>query len=411
MAKASAWMPQSKAYDHRDLMPAPSFIREKCQVSTTRNTGVSRRSFLKTTTAVGLGVIVAPAIISRSALASSGEVNFMGWSGYDGMKKDVFPAFEKATGIKVNFIEQPDQDTMFAQAKVAGGNGTYDVIEPTLDRLPAWVSNDLVQPWDVNKLALGNYVKGVPGGSAGDAGEVDGKRYFVPSVWGTEALTFSKKDNPSEYGKLSLADLFDEKNVGKVTVRGHSSLAAMGRVLDATGKLPMPWIDGYKNEENMRKLWDIALAECTKHKKNVAGFWNGENDAQAQFKTNGCTLGLTWDSTGYNLRNDGFGFLAPKEGAFGWSQGFFLQKNAKNSEQAHAFAKWVSSAEGAAAWANAFSANPVGNGGIDLMTPDVKTFYAAAYPGDALSKLYWWPAQAAWFLKLRAEYADKWKAA
>jgi spermidine/putrescine transport system substrate-binding protein len=379
-------------------------------VSTTRNNGVSRRSFLKTSTALGLGVF-APAIISRSALASSGEVNFMGWSGYDGMKKDVFPAFEKATGIKVNFTEQPDQDTMLAQAKVAGSNGTYDVIEPTLDRLPAWIDNGLVEPWDVNKVALGNYVKGVPGGAAGDAGEVGGKRYFVPSVWGTEALVFSKKDNPGEYGKLSLADLFDEKNVGKVTVRGHSSLAAMGRVLDAAGKLPMPWIEGYKNEENMRKLWDIALAEATKHKKNINGFWSGENDAQAQFKTNGCTLGLCWDSTGYNLRNDGFGFLAPKEGAFGWSQGFFLQKGAKNSEQAHAFAKWVSTAEGASLWANAFSANPVGNGAIDLMSADVKNFYAAAYPGDALTKLYWWPAVSAWFLKARAEYADKWKAA
>ena len=75
---------------------------------------------------------------------------------------------------------------------------------------------------------------------------------------------------------------------------------------------------------------------------------------------------MNWDSTGYNLRGDGFGFLAPKEGAFAWNQGFVLMANAKNVPQAEAFAKWVSTAEGSAAWATAFSANPVGKGGIDL---------------------------------------------
>jgi Spermidine/putrescine-binding periplasmic protein len=46
--------------------------------------------------------------------------------------------------------------------------------------------------------------------------------------------------------------------------------------------------------------------------------------------------------------------------------------NAKNVEAAHALAKWVSTAEGSAAWASAFSANPVGKGGIDLTSEDVK---------------------------------------
>jgi len=375
-----------------------------------RAANVSRRRLLKSAVAIGAVGFAAPLTV-KNAFSSSGELNFEGWAGYDDLKKSVFPAFEKATGIKTNFKEVDNQDTMAADAKLAIQNGAIDVMEPTLDRLPGWVSNGLVQPWDVSKLTLANYLDGVPGGKAGDAGEVDGKRYFVPSVWGTEAMTFNAKTVDGTYGKIGLSDLFDDKYVGKVTLRAHSSLAAMGRVLDAAGKLPMPWIEGYKKEENMKKLWDIALAEATKHKKNIAQFWGGENEAQAGFKTNGAEIGLTWDSTGYNLRNDGYGFIAPKEGAFAWSQGFFLLKAAKNAEQAHAFAKWISTAEGASAWASAFSANPVGKGGIEKMSPDVAKFYNAAYPGDALKKLYWWPAQEAWFIKLRGEYADKWKAA
>ena len=373
--------------------------------------GTSRRSFLRTTAAIGLGAIAAPAIVSRSALSSSGEVNFMGWAGYPELAKTVFPEFTKKTGIKVNFTEQPSQDDFFAQAKLAMKTGALDMSEPTVDRAAGWYTNGLIQGWDTGKLAMDSYVPGLADGEAGKAAVVDGKRLIVPSVWGTEAIVYSKTEANTAYGQASLGDLWSDKYVGKVCVRAHSSLAAMGRWLDAEGKLPKPWLDGYKDEATMRQLWDIALAEATKHKANIVQFWAGENEAQAAYKTNGAVIGLNWDSTGYNLRNDGFGFIAPKEGAFAWNQGFVLLANAKNTEQAHELAKWVSSAEGSAAWATAFSANPVGKGGIDLTAPDVKAFYNSAYPGDALQKLWWWPVQEAWFIKLRGEYADKWKAA
>jgi len=373
-------------------------------------TGVSRRSFLKASAAVGLGVVASPAIVTN-AFSSSGEVNFMGWSGYD--FKKLFDGFQAKTGIKVNFLEQPDQDSMFAQCKLSLQTGAVDFVEPTVERTPAWVDNDIIQPWDEKKIDLALYDQAFVTGAAGETAQVKGKRYFIPSVWGTEALTYSTKDASTEYGKASLADLFDPKFEGKVVVRAHSSLAAMGRVLDSQGKLPKPWIEGYKDEATMKQLWDIALAEAIKHKANIVQFWNGENDAQAAFRTNGCTLGLTWDSTGYNLQKDKlpFGFVAPKEGAFAWLQGYMLMKNAKNVEQACEFAKYVATAEGSSANASAFSANPTGKGAIDLMDPAVVAFYKSAYPGDALQKLYWWPSQAAWFLKLRGEYADKWKAA
>lgn len=372
---------------------------------------IDRRTVLKGGAALGLGAVVAPAIISKSALASSGEVNFMGWAGYDDLKAKVFPAFEKATGIKVNFTEYPSQDDMFAQAKLAMQTGAIDVAEPTVDRVAGWASNGLVQGWDQKKVSLDAYLPGLADGAAGEAATINGQRMIVPSVWGTEAITYNTKDVQPAGGIPSLGDLFDPKYKGKVCVRAHSSLAAMGRYLDATGKLQMPWLESYKNEANMKKLWDIAFAEAVKVKSNIAQFWSGENDAQAGFRTNGAVIGLTWDSTGFNLRKEGYKYIAPKEGAFAWNQGFVLLKNSKNVEQAHAFAKWVSSAEGAAAWATAFSANPVGKGSVEKLDKDVADFYSASFPGDALKKLWWWPTQEAWFVKLRGEYADKWKAA
>jgi spermidine/putrescine transport system substrate-binding protein len=367
----------------------------------------SRRRFLQGS-AAGAGILAAPAIISSKALASSGELNFTGWAGYPALAEKVFPAFTAATGITVNFKELPDQDTMFAEGKVALDAGGIDVIEPTIDRVGAWDTNGLLGAWDESKLAMGNYLPGLADGAAGDRSRPGGMLKYVPSNWGTESLVVNSA-NAKLSSPPSLGDLFNPENPS--VVRPHSALAAMGRWLDATGKLPRPWMDGYTDMAAMTEVWDIALAEAIKVKGNVVQWWSGENEANAGFTANGAAIGLCWDSTGFNLRNDGYAYLAPAEGAFAWHQGFVLMKNATNVDQAHEFAKWVSTPEGASGWASAFSSNPVGAGAAELMNPDVAAYYNGTFNDDALSKLWWWPDQSAEFLAKRAEYADKYKAA
>lgn len=375
---------------------------------TKRETAVSRRSFLKSS-AVGVGALAAPAIISSKALASSGELNFTGWAGYPNFAEKVFPAFTAATGIKVNFTEQPDQDTMFAQAKVALQSGGIDMIEPTIDRWGGWNSNGLLAAWDPSKLAMDNYLPGLADGAAGTRSrDASGALFYVPSNWGTEALVANMAE-----AKLSdppsLGDLFSGAN--QIVIRPHSALAAMGRWLETQGKLPYPWLDSYTDMAKMQANWDIALAEAIKVKGSIVQWWSGENEAHAGFVDNGATLGQCWDSTGFNLRNDGYKYIAPVEGAIAWHQGFVLMKNAVNVDQAHELAKWASTPEGAAAWATAFSSNPVGKGAADLLDPEVAAYYNGTFNDEALAKLWWWPDQSAEFIAKRGEYADKFKAA
>jgi spermidine/putrescine transport system substrate-binding protein len=368
---------------------------------------LNRRTLLKGA-AIGAGALAAPAIISHKALASSGELNFTGWAGYPVLAEKVFPAFTAATGIKVNFTELPDQDTFFAQAKVALQSGGIDVIEPTIDRVGAWNSNGLLGAWDEKKLAMDNYLPGLADGAAGERSRKDGQLLYVPSNWGTEAVLYNEAS--AKIGTPpSLGDLFNPEN--QVVLRPHSALAAIGRWLDAQGKLPRPWLDSYTDPAAQTQLWDIALAEAIKAKGNVVQWWSGENEANAGFTANGATVGLVWDSTGYNLRKDGYKYTAPAEGAFAWHQGFVVLKNAVNVEQAHEFAKFVSTPEGAAGWATAFSSNPVGKGAAALLDPEVSAYYSGTFNDEALAKLWWWPDQSAEFLAKRAEYADKYKAA
>ena len=374
--------------------------------ATVRAAKVSRRAVLKGAAALGAIGVAAP-LYSKNALASSGELNFTGWAGYPALAEKVFPAFTAATGIKVNFTEQPDNDGIFAASKIALEAGGIDMIEPTIDAVGQYHTNGLIQPWDEAKLVMANYLPGLADGSAGERSRKDGKLMYVPSNWGTEALVYNK-----EKGKLgdpaSLAALFDPAN--KVTLRPRSALTAMGRLLESQGKLPRPWLDGYTDMAAMVQVWDIALAECLKVKSNVVQWWASENDANAGFVANGATVGLCWDSTGYNLRNDGFGYAAPAEGAFAWHQGLALTAKAVNVEQAHELAKYISTPEGAAGWASAFSSNAVGKGAAALMNPDVATYYNSAFDDAKLAALWWWPDQSAEFVAKRGEYSDKYKA-
>jgi spermidine/putrescine transport system substrate-binding protein len=361
---------------------------------------------LKSAVAIGAVGFSSPLIV-KNAFSSSGELNHMGWAGYDGYKVAI-EAFTKKTGIKVNLTEQPDNDTIFAQAKLAAQTGAFDTVEPTVDRTVSYVENDLVAPWDEKKLTLDNYLPGMVDGKAGEMAVVKGGRYFVPAVWGTEALVFNKEKMPLEYGKASLADLWGAGLEGKVTVRAHSALASLGRVLDAEGKLPKPFMDSYKDDDVMKANWDVILKEALAKKANIVQFWKGENEAQAAFRTNGAVIGQCWDSTGFNMGKEGpYGYVAPKEGSIAWNQGYMMMKNAKNTEQAYEWLNFQATPEGGAAMATTYSANPVGKGGIELLDPKVAAFYNAAFPGDALSKLWWWPTQTSSYLKLRAEYADK----
>ena len=367
---------------------------------------VSRRAFMQRS-AAGAAALSAPALIPFKALSSSGELNFTGWAGYPTLAEKVMPAFEAATGIKVNFTEVPDNDTIFANAKVAATAGGIDMIEPTIDAVDQYFTNGLIGAWDESKLAMGNYLPGLADGAAGERSRKDGKLVYVPSNWGTEALVYNKEaavlgDPPS------LAALFDPAN--QVVLRPRSALTAMGRLLESQGKLPFPWIEGYTDLDKMVQLWDIALAEAVKAKGNVVQWWSGENEANAGFVANGATVGLCWDSTGYNLRNDGYGYAAPVEGAFAWHQGFALMANAVNVEQAHELAKFVSTPEGAAGWATAFSSNAVGKDAAPLMSPDVATYYNSAFDDAKLAALWWWPDQSADFVAKRGEYSDKYKA-
>jgi spermidine/putrescine transport system substrate-binding protein len=373
---------------------------------------VSRRRLLKAGAAAAAVGVASPWIM-RSAMASSGVLNFMGWAGYDDLPK-VFAAFEKKTGIKVNFTGFGNQDEMLAAAKAGGAaNGSFDIVEPTADRVSNWVENDYLQPWDDKKANLDGVEPAFLQGGAAAQAVIGGKRYGLTSVWGSESLTFNTKEAPLAFGTASLMDLFDDKYAGKLTLRGHSGLVAAGRALEAAGRLPHKFNDSFVDEAKMTANYDEILKFVLAKRKNVAQFWSNENEAQGAFRTNGCVIGMCWDTSASALMKEGFpiGYIAPKEGTVCWLQNFSIFKGAKNIDQAHAWVSWVNSPEGGAAYGNAFGAFSTSKGAGAGMDANQRKLLETAFPGDALSKIWWWPVQPSWFITKRTEYAKRFMSA
>ena len=264
--------------------------------------GVARRTLLKSG-AVLAGAIAAPAIVSRSALSSSGEVNFMGWAGYDFTRSST--AFTKKTGIKVNFTEQPDNESIFAQAKLSLQTGAVDFCEPTVDRVAGYVENGIVQPWDVSKINLDGFEPGLVTGQAGEMAQVGGKRYFLPASGAPRRSSSTPSRRRWNTARPASATCSTPSSWARSRCGRTRRWPPWAATWIARASCRTPSWNRYTNMDVMRQNWDIILAEAIKAKANIAQFWKGENEAQAAFRTNGCVLGQCWDSTGFNLQKDG----------------------------------------------------------------------------------------------------------
>ena len=117
---------------------------------TIQNKGLSRRSFLKTGTAVGAAALASPALVSK-AFASSGELNILMWSDY--LPDSFLAEFKAETGISVNFTGIGSNEELINKMKAANGSGA-DIISPTNNRSLQWGPLELLQPVDMNRVDI-----------------------------------------------------------------------------------------------------------------------------------------------------------------------------------------------------------------------------------------------------------------
>lgn len=370
---------------------------------------MNRRGFIKNGLGLGGAALVAPALVSN-AVASSTELNLYAWADY--ITDEMIEAFQKDTGIKVNLTTYGSNDEALNKLRASKGKG-YDIVIPSVTYGPLWQKHRLLKPLDESKLNIKGCEPSMWEASKGFGGEHRGKRYIVPFNWGTEAITVNTQAHPTaKPNEISYGDIWKNGLDSKVAVRAHSCLIGAGLYLESIGKIKSNrMLDTYESQEKMREIYSQITDFIIENKKNVRQFWSNAQETENAFMQNGCTIGQTWDGPGMRLMNQTNGkikFMAPKEGAITWMDGMAIPKGAKNIAAAYAWINWYyGGGKAGAMHANKTGYNSCAKDAAKYLSKQAKENFKAAYPADAIEKLWWYPAEPSWFVTIRNEFRDK----
>lgn len=382
------------------------------QLLDTKFQGVSqmnRRGFIKQGLGLGGAALFAPAIIT-SAQAASKELNLYSWSDY--ISEDMIADFEAQTGIKVNLTTYGSNDEVLNKLRASKGSG-FDIVMPSITYGKQWYKHRLLQPLDLKKLKVDGCEPSMWESSASFGGELRGERYIVPFNWGTEAITVNSEKFPNaKANEVSYGDIWADNLDSKVTVRAHSSMIGAGLYLDRIGKIKSNrMFDTYKDEKTMREIYSQIADFIIERKKNIRQFWSNAQETTNAFMQNGCVIGQTWDGPAMRMMSETEGkikFLAPKEGAITWMDGMAIPVGAKNLDSAYAWINWYyNGGKSGALHANASGYNSCAAGASKYLSAGAKANFEAAYPGDAIKNLWWYPEEPTWFVTVRNEFRDK----
>jgi spermidine/putrescine transport system substrate-binding protein len=367
---------------------------------------LSRRSVLQGAVAVG-AVLAAPAIISRRALASSGELNVLMWSDY--LPPEFLEGFKKETGITINHTGIGSNEEIINKMKATKGRG-FDLVSPTNMRSPQWIDLGLLQPFDsakVNTSTLNPAMVAV--------GETEwnfeGKGvHWLPQLWGTEALGWRTDLWQPEGGVPSYGDIWSPEMKGKTMGRPHSMMLGAGLYLETTGDLaPGSMRKAYDSEEVMRPIWEKVTKFCIDNKEQVKLFWDDADSQKNGLLNDGVVIGQTWDGPILAMKSAGepVTYQAPKEGALAWVDGISMPIGAENIDEIYAFLNYSFKPENGGLTADKTGYNSAVLGADQHISDVAKKNFSEAYPGDALTNLFPWPKEPQWYADVRTEYRNK----
>ncbi|MCW6511450.1 extracellular solute-binding protein [Lichenifustis flavocetrariae] len=343
----------------------------------------------------------------RDAWSSSGELTWFTWDDYNA--KPFVEQFTKDTGIKMKLEIFTGNEDGLNKLRAARGEG-YDLVTPGLAWVSAGVDFGLYQPIDLAKVQNYGNIDKAFGERAGQLGGTrDGKTYAIPFTWSNEALA-GAAEVPLVAGKTSYGILWDPQYKGKVMARARTLLLATGLWMEGSGKLaPGSMLRAFDDEATMKAAYGTALAYAIANKAQIKQFWLGGGEQKAALLQNGCVLGLAWDSVMFGLMKESnpLKYAAPAEGALTVMDTHAIAKGAKNVEQAYAFINWSLQAKTGALMTNNIGYNSVVSGAPAFYDDAYKSFFAATFPADALSKLFIQGTERPWFIAARQQMVDQ----
>lgn len=303
--------------------------------------------------------LIVAAMLVVAPFASAKELYLFAWSEY--VPQSVIDGFTEETGIKVHYETYDSNEAMIA--KLVGGGGNYDLIQPSEYAVEALAQAGRLLPLD--RANIPNFGNLSP--QYLDQPFDPGNKYSVPYMVGTVgiAVNTDKVKEPV----LGYADFFSDKYKGRLVVLDDGreivswALAASGRSINDitpdTLAAVKPLIAGWLKNV---KLFDSASPKTA--------LLNGEVD-----------LGIVWSGEGALLIQEDpkFAYILPKEGAHMFIDSLCIPRGAKNKANAEAFINYILKPEVSKAISDEFPYTNPNLEGRKLLTEE-QLNNAASYP-------------------------------
>ena len=335
--------------------------------------------------------VAAPAPIA-SAPAPAPEpaeekvLNIYNWPDY--IPEGMLAAFEKETGIKVNYDTFETNEAL--HAKLVAGSTGYDIVVPGSVFAKPQIEGGLLQPLDKTKIP--NLANLDPAIMATLANADPGNKYLVPWAWGFTTVGINKTKVAKALGKMPMPDnawdlVFKPEYTSKLKSCGIAYLDSPTEIIPVA--LHYIGKDAYSNDPADYKLAADMLAKVRKDVRlfsstmidDIAGGkacvvigWSGDiNIAAARAKD--------------NKSKDEIESLLPSTGALIFFDTMALTKDAKHPKNAAAFIDFYLRAENAAQMTNEMNYPTANKAAIDKIKPEISGNKTIFVDSDYFAKM------------------------
>lgn len=255
--------------------------------------------------------------ITSVSFAEPPVLNLYVWAGE--IPETALDAFQKETGIKINFATYDSNEVLYAKLKATGNPG-YDIVMPSSYYVDRMQREGMLEKLDKTKLPLLTNLD--PQFSNPDYDP--GIHFCVPFLWGTTGIFVNQK----YYPKNSIQrwnDLWEQQFNDKLLllddIREIFSMALMSLGYSANDQQP----------EHIKE----AYLKIQKILPNVKLF---NNTAVASIVSDGdATVGMAWNGDIYKAsqENADLEYIYPQEGFVIWVDNLSIPKNAPHRENAY----------------------------------------------------------------------------